>query len=1258
MVTAAIKIDGSLGSRSDLSLGSPVTLTNANDVGATSWLWEIVSSPPGSSASLTFTSTPSTSFTPDVVGSYLIQLTVNGTAVDKRIAAVRTPYLNIRIPASEESTEFDEAGNTSGWSASIHEAFVTIDSIANLQYLTFPEQSSDPVALADRGHLYVKDDSGDTELFYRDDSGNVVQITKDGTLDPSSFPGGNTLDASYNEGGSGAGRIIGADAGPVEIQVESDNYGLYVQKLISTAASADRGNIGSWWESNADDQFGIISLLDPRGNSASAITAVVDSVGALMNGTTPLASGKEVHGVSSYVAGNPSDDVASVSIGHNIDILSPSGGSAIGLYIASTAGLTAWDAAIHVAGGPVVLDGGPIRFGEQLSDPTAVANKAFLYVKDDGGDTELFYRDDSGNIVQITSDGALNPGSLPGGNTLDAAYDEGGAGAGRTIIVDSGAVTVNVAADNTGLTVAQTYGSTLNNPMLSAASTDLAAGTSVALVSVQDAVDDNRSIQSSLTADSGLSSGDIVYGVVSSLTGSVAGVGSEMAAFAAQTDSSTLGTYIGFLAEGAEWNIAFKNESGEIQFDGGAVRLAEQTSDPTAVAYKGFIYVKDDAGDIELFYRDSSGNIVQITQDGALAVTVTPNTLGGAYNQGGAGAGRQIVAGSGPVQILAGGAGSEGLDIDGYATSLAWTFASAVTGDAASGIRSQLGPTNLELYFSEIGSGGVFNDVQITKYGLLYTPLVRLPEAASDPTAESNDGYLYSKDDAGDTELHYMDDSGNVVQITKDGALNIGAISRNDLNGAYHQGGFGLGRFIYADFGPVVIDAYGNEALNLDGYIGMEDISDPNPIPDKGIVYVKQVGGNHELHFMDQSGSITQVTDDGYLNTYNSLRGVGLFKQGTDPSTSPTKGFVYTKDDAGVIELFYRDDSGNVIQITRNGSLDAADKSLLDAYATPSVVDGYALTSSLSAYAEKSLLDSYATPNVVDGYAKDFPDLSDVPSSYSGQGEKFVRVKVTEDGLSFSSTCLTDGYLAFPEKASDPGYVDDYGGLYTKNDDEYGTTELFYIDDSGQVTQITQDGYLATYNSLRGISMYAVDEVPTPDLDKLSIFAKTIDGRTELICRDDSGAETQITSQGQVNVSDGYLKVSPVDADPIPVDSDGYIYSKEVDGYAELHYMDNYGLITRVTNAGSIINGTAIEEELDPTTTDGSETSINLTYIPVVSSSKASGRDINVYRNGVLLRHAAVPSTTLEWKYNSSLNRVEFVASGSPNDWYLVVYRS
>lgn len=52
---------------------------------------------------------------------------------------------------------------------------------------------------------------------------------------------------------------------------------------------------------------------------------------------------------------------------------------------------------------------------EQGSDPSAVANRGFVYTKDVSGITELFYRDSAGNIAQITAGGLLKA-QLPVGS--------------------------------------------------------------------------------------------------------------------------------------------------------------------------------------------------------------------------------------------------------------------------------------------------------------------------------------------------------------------------------------------------------------------------------------------------------------------------------------------------------------------------------------------------------------------------------------------------------------------------------------------------------------------------------------------------------------------------------------------------------------------------------------------------------------------------------------------------------------------------
>jgi len=86
-----------------------------------------------------------------------------------------------------------------------------------------------------------------------------------------------------------------------------------------------------------------------------------------------------------------------------------------------------------------VFSDGFLRLGQSAGDPTNAATKGFIYTKNDGGDTELYYLDAGGLVVQITKDGAINADEIA--NSLDDAYDDG-----RTITMDAGPLDLNVSA--------------------------------------------------------------------------------------------------------------------------------------------------------------------------------------------------------------------------------------------------------------------------------------------------------------------------------------------------------------------------------------------------------------------------------------------------------------------------------------------------------------------------------------------------------------------------------------------------------------------------------------------------------------------------------------------------------------------------------------------------------------------------------------------------------------------------------------------
>lgn len=235
-------------------------------------------------------------------------------------------------------------------------------------------------------------------------------------------------------------------------------------------------------------------------------------------------------------------------------------------------------------------------------------------------------------------------------------------------------------------------------------------------------------------------------------------------------------------------------------------------------------------------------------------------------------------------------------------------------------------------------------------------------------------------------------------------------------------------------------------------------------------------------------------------------------------------------------------------------------------------------------------------------------DIHDVLISSTDTTAGYLYDK-TQSGLNVNITKVGSGiellniatkeYIALPEQASNPDVSTSDGYLFTK--DAGSITEPFYMDSQGKTTQLTSDGYIATDLGLKNIMLWEQSANP---------------------------------------VSYGNNK--------------GFVFTKDVLGYTELFYMDNYGTATKITKDGYLSGASnAAEENLS---SSGTETYIALTYTPLASVYSNSGQDIKVYRNGVLLRWSSSPSADPNrWVYNSTLNRVEFAASGA-SDWYCILY--
>lgn len=154
---AKIKINSVAGSRIDISPGAVVNLSNDGLGDESTYLWELIDVPEGSTAVLSSSSIAAPHFTADIEGSYLIKLTVNRTLddedIDQAIAGVLQYRSATRIPAAGESTEVSLAR---GWARDVNRALQKFDRL-----------TSDPTAviglaseLLSRGRVVAIDGAG------------------------------------------------------------------------------------------------------------------------------------------------------------------------------------------------------------------------------------------------------------------------------------------------------------------------------------------------------------------------------------------------------------------------------------------------------------------------------------------------------------------------------------------------------------------------------------------------------------------------------------------------------------------------------------------------------------------------------------------------------------------------------------------------------------------------------------------------------------------------------------------------------------------------------------------------------------------------------------------------------------------------------------------------------------------------------------------------------------------------------------------
>jgi hypothetical protein len=119
--------------RNNLVIGETVTLSDTvvGNIGLPH-SWSLLDRPIGSSSTLTTPAGATSTFVPDVTGSYFVKCTVNGLDIAYVIIAVPLARTGARIPAFTEELQYNGGSNTKGW----HEAMTVLMRAADSMFIT------------------------------------------------------------------------------------------------------------------------------------------------------------------------------------------------------------------------------------------------------------------------------------------------------------------------------------------------------------------------------------------------------------------------------------------------------------------------------------------------------------------------------------------------------------------------------------------------------------------------------------------------------------------------------------------------------------------------------------------------------------------------------------------------------------------------------------------------------------------------------------------------------------------------------------------------------------------------------------------------------------------------------------------------------------------------------------------------------------------------------------------------------------------
>lgn len=294
----------------------------------------------------------------------------------------------------------------------------------------------------------------------------------------------NTLDQAYDQGGAGVGRLITADNGEIEINgLNPNGSGLVVTNSSGGGGAITAGSFSATAGFQTVEPTAILATATGQNGNVIGLNASVP------NSTNPTPGGiLNNYGVKSSATDSNSSGNTTTNYGiHSVAI---GGDTNYGILSYANGGPTPYDNWAAYFGDPTATNpmdfsgnvfvkdvleidwgliyrpyGNPTNIGDILQYTTITGELEAVDPSTVFTDTDDQTIDEfslNGNILNLSLEDDGQPdltvdlSTLNNGNTLDQAYDQGGAGAGKNITANDGAVRID---GEDGFLVTGTFGS-------------------------------------------------------------------------------------------------------------------------------------------------------------------------------------------------------------------------------------------------------------------------------------------------------------------------------------------------------------------------------------------------------------------------------------------------------------------------------------------------------------------------------------------------------------------------------------------------------------------------------------------------------------------------------------------------------------------------------------------------------------------------------------------------------------------------------